>query len=293
MMLTGLMVGLLGTAGLPANTPEKTNVPVVSKSDMGHSEKWKLVWSDEFDYEGMPDGKKWDYEEGFIRNSEMQYYTRARLENARVENGFLVIEGRKEQFRNPGYKSDSPKWKDQREFASYTAASLVTLNKAGWKYGRIEVRAKLPQGKGVWPAIWTMGVSRTEIGWPRCGEIDIMEFVGKDPNGMHANAHFAVDGKHTSKAGKLRTDKPYADFHVYAIEWYEDRIDFFFDDIKYHTFPIDEAGKGEDNPFRKPHYLLINLALGGSWGGPIDDSMLPQKYLIDYVRVYELKKKPI
>ncbi|MDP6636369.1 MAG: DUF1080 domain-containing protein [Phycisphaerae bacterium] len=252
-----------------------------------HAEQWKLVWSDEFDYEGLPDKKKWGYEEGFVRNRELQYYTRARKENARVENGVLVIEGRKEKFRNPKYKSGSKRWSEQRQFASCTTASLITLNKAHWKYGRIEVRAKLPRGKGVWPAIWTLGTNRTSIGWPRCGEIDIMEFVGKDPNRVHANAHYAVDGKRRSNGGKLKTDKPYEDFHIYAIEWSPDRMDFFFDKTKYHTFIIDKAGKGKDNPFRKPHYLLMNLALGGSWGGPLDDTVLPQKYLIDYVRVYE------
>jgi beta-glucanase (GH16 family) len=252
--------------------------------------KWKLVWSDEFNYEGLPDKKKWGYEEGFVRNKEMQYYTRARKQNARVEKGMLVIEGRKEKFKNPGHKPGSKNWKQARDFASYTAASLITLNQASWKYGRVEVRAKLPQGKGVWPAIWMMGAVRASgVRWPACGEIDIMEFVGKDPHRIHANAHYPVDGKHQSSGGKLKTRQPFADFHVYAIEWNPERIDFFFDETRYYRFQIDEAGKGKDNPFRKPHYLLINLALGGSWGGPIGDAVLPQKYLIDYVRVYESK----
>jgi len=251
--------------------------------------EWKLVWSDEFNYEGLPNKEKWDYEEGFVRNQEMQYYTRARKENARVEKGVLVIEGRKERWKNPRYKPGSSNWQQQREFAEYTAAALITRNKASWRYGRIEVRARLPHGRGIWPAIWTLGANRSKIRWPGCGEIDIMEFVGKDPNRVHGNAHFAVDGKHRSDHGKLSTEKPYADFHIYAIEWFEDRIDFFFDDTKFHTFTIDKAGKGGDNPFRKPHYLLINLAIGGSWGGPIDDSVFPQKYLIDYVRIYESK----
>lgn len=252
--------------------------------------EWELAWSDEFDYEGLPDPAKWDYEEGFIRNREMQYYTRARKENARVEKGVLVIEGRKERFRNPRYRPgvDAKKdWKASREFAEYTSAALVTLGKASWRYGRIEVRAKLPRGRGMWPAIWTLGANRSKIRWPSCGEIDIMEFVGKDPRHVHGNAHYGLGGKHRSKHGKLSTEAPYDDFHVYAIEWFPDRIDFYFDKTRYHTFRIDDAGKGADNPFRKPHYLLINLALGGSWGGKIDDKVLPQKYLVDYVRVYE------
>lgn len=247
----------------------------------------KLVWADEFDYTGLPNPEKWDYEVGFVRNDEKQFYTRERKENARVENGMLVIEGRKEEYKNPNYKAGSRRRNERDESASYTAASLNTLGKASWTYGRIEVRAKLPQGKGVWPAIWTLGTNIREIGWPRCGEIDIMEFVGKEPKFVHGTVHFPRDGKHASNGSKIETEKPYDDFHVYAMEWREDRIDFFFDETKYHSFNIDDAGTGDDNPFRKPHYLLINLALGGSWGGEIDDSIFPQKYLIDYVRIYE------
>lgn len=254
---------------------------------MGGAQDWRLVWADEFEVDGLPDPAKWDYEEGFVRNRELQYYTRARLENARVENGVMVIEGRRERFRNPRYREGSNRWMEQREYAEYTAASLVTQNRASWQYGRIEVRAKLPRGKGVWPAIWTLGANRSEIGWPRCGEIDIMEFVGKEPNRVHANVHFAVDGEHRSNGGNIEVEEPFGDFHLYALEWDQESMRFYFDQTLYHTFPLDQAGEGEDNPFRKPHYLLINLALGGSWGGEMDDSVLPQQYLIDYVRVYE------
>ncbi len=253
---------------------------------------WRLVWSDEFDQPGLPDKTKWGYESGFVRNNELQYYTRDRLENARIENGMLAIEGRKERFANPGYKPGADAKKNRRsgvEFADYTAASLITEGKRSFLYGRVEVRAKLPQGKGVWPAIWMMGVNRAAVGWPRCGEVDIMEFVGKEPDRVHATVHFSKDGKHASKGGRLAAAAPFSEFHLYAVEWRPDRMDFFFDDQKYFTFQIDDAGAGPDNPFRKPHYLLINLALGGSWGGPMDDAVLPQKYLIDYVRVYEAK----
>jgi len=243
---------------------------------------WELVWADEFDHPGLPDQTRWDYEEGYVRNHESQYYTRARLENARVENGRLIIECRKEHFQPANHAP-----------IEYTAASLITLNKMDCQYGRIEVRAKLPQGKGVWPAIWTLGIDRSEVHWPACGEIDIMELVGKEPDNIYGTVHYAVDGHHQSDGGKLQTDQPSADFHVYAVEWYTNRIDFFFDTRKYHTVLIDKAGPGADNPFRKPHYLLINFALGGSWGGPIDDTVLPQKYLIDYVRIYKPKGSPI
>ena len=251
----------------------------------------RLVWSDEFDKPGAPDPDKWDYEVGFVRNKELQYYTRDRRENARVEEGCLVIEARKERVPNPRYKAGAKRWQRSREFAEYTAASLITRGKMAWRYGRIEVRAKVPEGSGMWPAIWMLGDNIGKNGWPRCGEIDIMEFVGQHPNRVYATVHYAgADGKHASKGKKFDTPAPYKDFHVYAVEWRADRMDFFYDDRRYHTVPLDVAGEGEGNPFRKPLYLLINLALGG-WGGPMDDSKLPARYLIDYVRVYAFEDK--
>ena len=154
------------------------------------AEKWQLVWSDEFNYHGLPDPAKWDYEEGFVRNGESQYYTRARLANARVEDGHLTIECRKETFTPPNHAP-----------VAYTAASLITLHKEAWQSGRIEVRAKLPYGQGVWPAIWTLGTNITQVGWPACGEIDIMEFVGKETNNVHGTVHYAVDGQHQADSG--------------------------------------------------------------------------------------------
>ena len=259
---------------------------------------WRLVWSDEFDYEGLPDKTKWDYEEGFVRNKEAQYYTRERMENVRISKGVLVIEGRKEDFKNQKHKAGSKKRQEQRKAAHYTSGSINTLGHAEFKYGRVEVRAKMPRGNGMWPAIWMMGTNLATVGWPRCGEIDIMEYVGKDPHAIHANNHFAnpeikdksLKGRAIHKSsgrGKITVKEPYKDFHVYAIEWDEKQIKFFVDDKQYGTLNIDVAGKGSDNPFRKPHYLLLNLAIGGSWGGKIDDSVLPQKYEIDYVRVFE------
>lgn len=241
-----------------------------------HADVREPVWSDEFDYQGLPDTTKWDFEEGFLRNNESQYYTRKRLENARVENGMLVIECRKEHYTPENHAP-----------VEYTSASLITLNRAEWQYGRIEMRAKLPQGKGVWPAFWTLGTNITKVGWPACGEIDIMEFIGRENNTIYGTLHYAVDGQHQSDPGKIEAEKPYDDFHIYAVEWFADRIDFFFDNTKYSTVHTDKAGKGDDNPFRKTHYLILNFALGGDWGGLVDDTVLPQKYLIDYVRIYK------
>ncbi|HEY5042321.1 MAG TPA: glycoside hydrolase family 16 protein [Verrucomicrobiae bacterium] len=240
------------------------------------AEDWKLVWSDEFNYTGLPDTNKWGYEEGFVRNHETQYYTLARLENARVEDGHLVIECRKEHFTPPDHAP-----------VDYTSASLITLHQESWRYGRIEVRAKLPSGQGVWPAIWMLGTNITQVGWPRCGEIDIMEFIGKDPGGIHGTLHYAMDGKHQSDGGTLETNLPSAGYHVYAVEWTPERIDFYYDATKYHSVLLDKAGTGAANPFRQPQYLILNFAIGGEWGGPIDDMVLPQKFLIDYVRVYQ------
>jgi beta-glucanase (GH16 family) len=241
-----------------------------------NAEDWKLVWSDEFNYQGLPDPTKWNYEEGFIRNHESQYYTRARSENARVEDGHLVIECRKDHFTPTNHAP-----------VEYTATSLITQNRESLQYGRIEVRAKLPHGLGVWPAIWTLGTNITQVGWPRCGEIDIMEFVGKEPKSIHGTVHYAIDGKHQSDGGKLETNRPWDDYHIYALEWTPERMDFYFDQTKYHTVLVDKANQGTVNPFRAPQYLILNFALGGNWGGPIDDAVLPQQFLIDYVRIYQ------
>jgi len=255
--------------------------------------EWKLVFSDEFNYTGLPDANKWNYEVGFIRNRELQYYTKARKENARVENGTLIIESRKEKFRNPNYKPDSQRkrsWNRSREFADYTSASLITFGKASWCYGRIEVRAKLPTGRGTWPAIWTLGTNIRDVGWPTCGEIDIMENVGFNPDRIHANSHTKKYNhvRNTGKGSSIKVSKPFKEFHIYAIEWYEDRIDFYVDDNKYFTY--ENEGTGEAAwPYDKEQYLILNTAIGGTWGGQkgIDDSIFPQKFYIDYVRVYQ------
>ncbi len=281
MAIAGVTIGL-------AEEPDFSKAQTAEAKDLRDA-GWVLAWSDEFNYTGLPDPTKWGYEEGFVRNNESQFYTKARQENARVENGMLIIEGRKEQYKNPKFDPNARHPENRREFADYTSASLMTLNKESWRYGRIEVKAKLPQGKGVWPAFWMLGANYHEVGWPKCGEIDIMEFVGHDPTHIHGTIHYGLDGKHESSGNKIQTPEPWKDFHVYAVEWTPDRIDWYFDKTRYHSFKIDKAGSGPDNAFRKPQYLILNLALGGSWGGAIDDTKLPQKYLIQYVRVYKQK----
>jgi beta-glucanase (GH16 family) len=237
--------------------------------------QWHLVWSDEFDKPGAPNPDKWTYEEGYIRNNEKQFYTK-RPENARIEDGRLVIEARKDNWN--GHE--------------VTSASLTTEGKAAWKYGKIEVRAKLPTGRGTWPAIWMLGTNIRQVGWPKCGEIDIMENVGYDPARVHATIHTDAynHNKKTHKAGDILLDKPWEKFYTYSVEWHPTHMDFFVDEKKIFTFQ-----KESDNvdvwPFDKEHYLIINLAIGGGWGGQkgIDEAIFPARYEIEYVRVYERK----
>lgn len=231
-----------------------------------------LVWSDEFDYEGLPDPSKWDYEEGFIRNKEPQYYTRARLQNTFVRDGVLTIKAIKEDYKG----------------APYTSASIITKGKYEFTKGRVEVRAKLPSGKGVWPAIWTLGANIDKVGWPMCGEIDIMEYWGHNPHSVHANVHTGQynHSKGTGRGGHIKYQNPWEDFHIFAVEWYDDRLDFYFDDTMYYSCKNKGEGIGEW-PFVAPQYLLINLAFTRGEGS-VDQSIFPVEYLIDYVRIYEI-----
>jgi beta-glucanase (GH16 family) len=251
--------------------------PAASCSNHQDSQSLKLVWAEEFDSGGLPDLKTWGYEVGLIRNQEAQYYTEGRLENARVEGGCLVIEARKEDFAG----------------AKYTSASVNTLGKKEFYRGRIEVRAKIPTGVGSWPAIWMMGTDISSVGWPECGEIDIMENVGYEPDTIYATVHTPGSvNRHglVTNSGHIDISDPYADFHVYAVEWREGRLEFHLDGRNYFTYAKD--GRYPDYwRFDKPFYLLLNLAIGGNWGGEkgIDDNIFPLKYCIDYVRYYQLE----
>lgn len=233
----------------------------------------KLLWADEFEYSGAPDEDIWAYEEGYIRNNELQKYTKS-LENVSVNDGVCTIVCKME------------------EDSSITSGSINTWGKKDIKYGRVEVRAKIPSALGSWPAIWLLGNARTDVGWPACGELDIMEHVGFDPLKIHANIHTkAYNHKiHTNKGNSIEVDSPWEDYHIYAMNWFEDHIDFFYDDSLYFTYENDGAENLDTWPYSKPHYLLLNLAFGGSWGGRegVDVSALPLEFKIDYVRVYGL-----
>ena len=246
--------------------------------------KWKLVWVDEFDYTGLPDPQKWGYDVGGHGwgNKELQFYTERREENARVENGHLIIEARKDGWE--GHK--------------YTSARLVTKGKGDWKYGRIEVRAKLPSGLGTWPAIWMLP-TRWEYGsWPSSGEIDIMEHVGFDPDVIHASIHTQSYNHtiNTQKTATLKVPTARSEFNVYAIEWSPQEIRAFVNNRHYFTFKNERLTNPSADfkqwPFDKEFHLLLNIAVGGTWGGArgVDDRIWPQRMEIDYVRVYQPQK---
>ncbi|CAN5380934.1 hypothetical protein BH11ARM2_BH11ARM2_03310 [soil metagenome] len=238
---------------------------------------WKLVWSDEFNGSGLPDPKKWGYEKGFIRNHEAQFYTERRTENVRQEGGKLVIEARKDDF----------------EGHPISSGSINTRGKGDWTYGRIEVRAKIPTGKGTWPAVWMLGSNIDTIGWPRCGEIDMMENVGFDPARMHFNIHNPKMSGAKGSVSSFNTvmEKPWEAFHTYAMEWFPDRLDLFMDGKKMLSYLNDGRGDEETWPYHRPQYLLLNVAIGGDWGGQqgIDDTIFPCRMEVDYVRVYRDK----
>jgi beta-glucanase (GH16 family) len=234
------------------------------------------VWADEFDYNGLPDPNRWGYDVGGNGwgNNELQYYTENRLENARVENGKLIIEARKEPWGNN----------------EYTSARLVTRNKGDWKYGRIEAMARLPHGRGTWPAIWMLPTNWVYGSWPKSGEIDIMEYVGYDPGVVHGSIHTEA---YNHVMGTQKTDTtlvPDAEtnYHLYAIEWDADKIDFYVDNRIYFTF-LNEHKDYKTWPFDQAFHLLLNIAVGGNWGGAqgIDPNIWPQKMWVEYVRVYQ------
>lgn len=238
-----------------------------------------LIWADEFETEGLPDPNKWGYDQGDHGwgNNELQMYTKENLENARIENGILIIEAKQ----------------DTNYAKGFTSARLVTKGKASWLYGYIEAKAKLPHGVGTWPAIWMLPEENKYGGWPKSGEIDIMEHVGYDPGTVHGTVHTeAFNHTKGTQVGKTVSVPDFSDeFHVYAIDWTEDKIDFYIDDEHYHTF--ENTGKGfEEWPFDHPFHIILNLAVGGDWGGAkgVDPNIWPQRMEVDYVRVY--KERP-
>jgi beta-glucanase (GH16 family) len=247
------------------------------------SAKWRLVWADEFDYNGLPDAAKWGYDVGGHGwgNKELQYYTERRKENARVENGRLILEARRDAW----------------EGHEYTSARLVSKGKGDWTYGRFEVRAKLPSGRGTWPAIWMLPSHREYGGWPNGGEVDIMEHVGFDADVVHASVH--TKSYHhsigTQKTSKINVATARTGFNTYAVEWTPEEVRAYVNNQHFFTFKnerlTNSAAGFKEWPFDKPFHLLLNIAVGGTWGGEkgVDESIWPQRMEVDYVRVYQTK----
>jgi len=249
---------------------------------------YRLVWADEFDEDGRPDPVKWTYETGLVRNREAQWY---QPENARCENGLLVIEGRRKRKPNPDYNPDSENWKENREYSEYTSASMTTRGMHAWKYGRFEMRGRIDTRAGLWPAFWSMGI---EGEWPSNGEIDIMEYY----RGMLlANAAWGTEKRWTPEWDIIR--KPItefndpdwsAKFHVWRMDWDAESIKLYVDDLLLNTIDLKETFNRDQegrNPFRQPHYILLNLAIGGTVGGDPSNTEFPAKLEVDYVRIYQ------
>lgn len=237
---------------------------------------YDLVWSDEFDEDGSPNSEYWKYDTGGSGwgNNELQYYTE---DNVMIKDGILEIEARQEEYSN----------------RQYTSTRLVSQNEGSFLYGIVEVRAKLPEGVGTWPAIWMLPTNLKYGGWPHSGEIDIMEHVGYEMNKIHGTVHTATfnHNKNSQKGSSMLVEDVANTFHVYKIEWLPDKINFFIDDEQYFSFENKwlECPTSKEWPFDQEFHLLLNIAVGGDWGGQkgVDEDIWPQTMEIDYVRLYQ------
>ena len=274
-----LFAGLCMT-GLPGTAQSNT-------TDAAATGGYRLVWSDEFNKDGKPDTTSWRFEKGFVRNQELQWYQQ---ENAYCKNGFLVIEGRRETKPNPGYEAGSNNWKKNRGQITYTSSSINTSGKFSWQYGRFVMRGRINISKGLWPAWWTLGVAGQ---WPANGEIDIMEYYN---NKVLANvACLGADNTAawysiTKPADSLGGEAWSAAFHIWRMDWDEQAIALYLDGQLMNRVPlsklVNKDGTGI-NPFKQPHYMLLNLAIGGMNGGDPSATPFPTRFEVDYVRVYQ------
>lgn len=258
-----MVLSLLAACGPAASAP---STPIAIPAG------WKLVWQDEFDGKTI-NKANWTYDigGGGWGNGEAEYYTN-RAENARLENGNLVIEARQEKY----------------EGSYYTSARLKTQGLQTFQYGRIEARLKVPVGAGTWPAFWMLGSNFNGSNWPDCGELDIMEHLGREPDlilgTMHGPGYSGATG--LTKWYRQKTDIA-EDFHIYAIEWEKDQVSWFFDGEKYSTYTREDVGI-KQWPFDQPFFIILNLAVGGTLAGPIGlNTAFPVRLLVDYVRVYQ------
>lgn len=281
-----LAVYLVLLAGKTITAQQRPAGEAVSKS--APSADWKLVWADEFDKDGRPDPKNWNYEAGFVRNRELQWY---QPDNARCEKGLLIIEARRERKQNPNYAPNSLDWKTNREYADYTSTSLITRGRNHWQYGRFEMRGRIDTQPGLWPAFWTLGITGQ---WPSNGEIDIMEYYRGT---LLANVAWGSERPRVAVWDDFK--KPITEFndpdwskkfHVWRMDWDEQAIKLYIDDILLNTTELKDAFNKDaegKNPFHQPHYLILNLAIGGTNGGDPATTTFPTRFEVDYVRVYQ------
>jgi beta-glucanase (GH16 family) len=286
LLLLVLTMPLLTTA--PVAGAEPGSAPGAAAPRDTTPAGYSLVWADEFARDGRPNPRSWTYESGFVRNQELQWY---QPENAWVEDGLLIIEARRERRPNPAHDPGSDSWRARREHADYTSASLTTRGLHSWRYGRFEMRARIDTRPGLWPAFWTLGVQGR---WPANGEIDIMEYY----RGMLlANMAWAAGDGRTARWDDVRV--PLAELggpdwptrlHVWRMDWDEEEIRLYVDDVLLNSASLEETfnedGVG-NNPLRQPHYIILNLAVGGSNGGDPSGTGFPARMEVDYVRVYQ------
>jgi beta-glucanase (GH16 family) len=261
------------SAAAPAPAPAAPAAPAPDRWTRLERPGWKLVWHDEFDGTEL-DRSKWEHEQGGLwRNGELQFYT-ARPENVRVEGGHLVIEAREEDF----FGND------------FTSGRLRTAGKASFTYGRVEAKLRVPPGQGLWPAFWMLGDTFSTTGWPGCGEIDVVEIIGREPARVHGTVHGAsyhgasgLSGAYTLPQGALAD----AD-HVYAVEWEPREIRWYLDDVQFHRVTPADLPVPAHWAFDRPFYLIVNLAVGGTWpGDPDETTPFPAQLRVDHVRVYQ------
>lgn len=281
-ILAILLCTLLGLTAC-ASAPLPPIQTIVSSATPPPIPTWTLVWADEFD---LADGSQldpefWNYSKGTGSggwgNNESQLYT-DRVENAFVEDGMLVIQAIEERYMG----------------AKYTSARVNTMVKAEFRYGRFEVRAKLPNTQGIWPAVWMMPTFAKYGNWPACGEIDIMEMIGSEPDRVHGTLHFGNPHEYLTATYLLPDGATFDQaFHIFAVEWEPDQIRWYVDGQLYHQANSDEwftsyKNAPETAPFDQPFYIIMNVAVGGNWPGyPDESSEFPQRMTVDYVRVYE------
>lgn len=276
-----LLLGIIAFCTVGGSVYAQTNLPQATENG-----GYKLVWADDFDADGPPNPKNWTYEHGFVRNEELQWYQK---ENAVCRDGMLVVEARREQVANPGFDPVSGDWRRNRKFAEYTSACVLTRGKHEWKYGKFVMRGRIDVRAGLWPAFWTLGSARD---WPGCGEIDVMEYYDGT-----LLANVAWQGRRRQAVWD-DVKYPIADFgvnwtnefHVWELDWTPNSIKISVDGRILNETSLDKAVNERPpgtEPFQEPHYLLLNLAIGGTRGGDPATTKFPARFEVDYVRVYQ------